>query len=69
MLSLVILAMGGVTSYARAKADVLGYDAKVGIAERADRLVALLVPAFFADLSTCRSCCTSRCGCSRSRRR
>ena len=31
--------MGAVTSYARAKADVLGYDAKVGIAERADRLV------------------------------
>lgn len=49
-LSLVILAMGAVTSYARAKADVLGYDAKVGIAERPDRLVGLLVPAFFGDL-------------------
>ena len=49
-LSLVILAMGAVTSYARAKADVLGYDAKVGIAERPDRLVGLLVPTFFADL-------------------
>jgi CDP-diacylglycerol--glycerol-3-phosphate 3-phosphatidyltransferase/CDP-diacylglycerol--inositol 3-phosphatidyltransferase len=49
-LSLVILAMGAVTSYARAKADVLGYDAKVGVAERPDRLVGLLVPAFFADL-------------------
>jgi CDP-diacylglycerol--glycerol-3-phosphate 3-phosphatidyltransferase len=50
VLSLVILAMGACTSYARAKADVLGYDAKVGIAERPDRLVGLLVPAFFADL-------------------
>ena len=50
VLSLVILAMGAVTSYARAKADVLGYDAKVGVAERPDRLVGLLVPAFFADL-------------------
>ena len=49
-MSLVILAMGAVTSYARAKADVLGYDAKVGVAERPDRLVGLLVPAFFADL-------------------
>jgi CDP-diacylglycerol--glycerol-3-phosphate 3-phosphatidyltransferase/CDP-diacylglycerol--inositol 3-phosphatidyltransferase len=50
VLSLVILAMGACTSYARAKADVLGYDAKVGVAERPDRLVGLLVPAFFADL-------------------
>lgn len=50
VLSLVILAMGAVTSYARAKADVLGYDAKVGIAERPDRLVGLLVPMFFADV-------------------
>jgi len=50
VLSLVILTMGAVTSYARAKADVLGYDAKVGIAERPDRLVGLLVPMFFADV-------------------
>jgi CDP-diacylglycerol--glycerol-3-phosphate 3-phosphatidyltransferase/CDP-diacylglycerol--inositol 3-phosphatidyltransferase len=50
VLTLVILVMGAVTSYARAKADVLGYDAKVGIAERPDRLVGLLVPTFFADL-------------------
>jgi CDP-diacylglycerol---glycerol-3-phosphate 3-phosphatidyltransferase len=49
-LALVILAMGAVTSYARAKADVLGYDAQVGIAERPDRLVGLLVPVFFADV-------------------
>jgi CDP-diacylglycerol---glycerol-3-phosphate 3-phosphatidyltransferase len=50
VLSLVVLAMGAVTSYARAKADHLGYDAKVGVAERPDRLVGFLVPAFFSDL-------------------
>ena len=50
VLSLVILVMGSVTSYARAKADHLGYDAKVGVAERPDRLVGFLVPTFFADL-------------------
>ena len=50
VLCLVILLMGAVTSYARAKADCLGYDAKVGIAERPDRLVGMLVPAFFADV-------------------
>lgn len=50
VLSLVVLVMGAVTSYARAKADHLGYDAKVGIAERPDRLVGMLVPAFFADV-------------------
>jgi CDP-diacylglycerol---glycerol-3-phosphate 3-phosphatidyltransferase len=43
VLCLVCLLMGGVTSYARAKAEGLGYGAKVGIAERADRLVAILV--------------------------
>ena len=49
VLCLVILLMGAVTSYARAKAEQLGYDAKVGIAERPDRLVGMLVPAFLAD--------------------
>lgn len=37
------LVMGNVTSYARAKAESLGLDAKGGIAERADRLVSILV--------------------------
>ncbi|MFC5730125.1 MULTISPECIES: phosphatidylinositol phosphate synthase [Nocardioides] len=37
------LVMGSVTSYARARAESLGMDAKGGIAERADRLVAVLV--------------------------
>lgn len=42
-LAIYCLAMGNVTSYARAKAESLGMQAKVGIAERADRLVFILV--------------------------
>jgi CDP-diacylglycerol--glycerol-3-phosphate 3-phosphatidyltransferase/CDP-diacylglycerol--inositol 3-phosphatidyltransferase len=42
-LSLICVVMGSVTSYARARAESLGYTAQVGIAERADRLVAVLV--------------------------
>jgi CDP-diacylglycerol--glycerol-3-phosphate 3-phosphatidyltransferase/CDP-diacylglycerol--inositol 3-phosphatidyltransferase len=42
-LSLVCLLMGAVTSYTRARAESLGFDAKVGIAERSDRLVAILL--------------------------
>jgi len=48
--SLDALVMGSVTSYARARAESLGMQAKGGIAERADRLVAVLVVAFFADV-------------------
>jgi CDP-diacylglycerol---glycerol-3-phosphate 3-phosphatidyltransferase len=43
VLALVCTVMGSVTSYARARAESLGFQAKVGIAERADRLVAILV--------------------------
>ena len=42
-LTLYCLVMGAVTSYARAKAESLGLQAKGGLAERADRLVAILV--------------------------
>lgn len=42
-LSLLCLVLGGLTSYARARAESLGMTAKGGIAERADRLVAVLV--------------------------
>ena len=49
-LSLACLILGSVVSYAKARAEGLGYTANVGIAERADRLVAVLVAAFFADL-------------------
>jgi CDP-diacylglycerol--glycerol-3-phosphate 3-phosphatidyltransferase/CDP-diacylglycerol--inositol 3-phosphatidyltransferase len=48
--SLYCLVMGGVTSYARAKAESLGLQAKGGIAERADRLVAILVMTGFAGI-------------------
>ncbi len=44
------LVMGSVTSYTRAKAESLGMQAKGGIAERADRLAAVLAITFFADL-------------------
>jgi CDP-diacylglycerol--glycerol-3-phosphate 3-phosphatidyltransferase/CDP-diacylglycerol--inositol 3-phosphatidyltransferase len=50
VLSLVCLAMGSVTSYARSKGEQLGYVAKTGLAERPDRLVGLLVPTFFGDV-------------------
>jgi CDP-diacylglycerol---glycerol-3-phosphate 3-phosphatidyltransferase len=50
VLALVCLVMGGVTSYARARAEGLGFEAKVGVAERADRLVAILVMTGFAAI-------------------
>ena len=43
VLSLVCLSMGMVTSYIRARAESLGYEAKGGLAERTDRLVIVLV--------------------------
>ena len=49
-LAIYCLTMGSVTSYARARAESLGMQAKVGIAERADRLVAILVITGLADL-------------------
>ncbi len=49
-LALACLILGSVVSYAKARAEGLGFSANVGIAERADRLVAVLVAAFFADL-------------------
>jgi CDP-diacylglycerol--glycerol-3-phosphate 3-phosphatidyltransferase len=42
-LTLYCLVMGAVTSYARARAESLGMQARGGIAERADRIVAILV--------------------------
>jgi len=50
VLTLICLVMGAVTSYARARAEGLGFQAKVGIAERADRLVAILVMTGFAAI-------------------
>ena len=57
-------AMGAVTSYARAKADGAGYDAKVGH-RRAPGPAGRRCWSRRSSptCSTCRSCCTSRCGC------
>ncbi|UMG94950.1 CDP-alcohol phosphatidyltransferase family protein [Nocardioides sp. TF02-7] len=44
------LVMGSVTSYARARAESLGMDAKGGIAERSDRLVSILVMTGLSDI-------------------
>jgi CDP-diacylglycerol--glycerol-3-phosphate 3-phosphatidyltransferase/CDP-diacylglycerol--inositol 3-phosphatidyltransferase len=49
-LTVYALVMGSVTSYARARAESLGFTAKGGLAERADRLVAVLVAAGLSDL-------------------
>ncbi len=43
VLSLACLVLGSLTSYVRARAESLGMEAKGGIAERSDRLVAILV--------------------------
>src|SRR4051794_34058325 len=50
-LAIYCLTMGSVTSYARARAESLGMQAKVGIAERSDRLVAILVVTGLADIA------------------
>ncbi len=49
-LALYCLVMGSVTSYARARAESLGMEARGGIAERADRLVAILVMTGFSEI-------------------
>ena len=46
-LALYNLAAGSIVSYARARAESLGMQATVGMAERADRLVAVLVATGF----------------------
>lgn len=42
-LAVVCILLGNLVSYARAKAESLGYRANIGIAERAERLVSVLV--------------------------
>ncbi|GAB3685319.1 phosphatidylinositol phosphate synthase [Angustibacter aerolatus] len=49
-LALACLCLGAVVSYAKARAEGLGMTANVGIAERADRLVAVLVTTAFVGL-------------------
>jgi len=48
--ALACLVLGGVVSYAKARAEGLGMTADVGIAERADRLVSTLVAAGLSGL-------------------
>jgi CDP-diacylglycerol--glycerol-3-phosphate 3-phosphatidyltransferase len=49
-LALYTLVTGWLTSYTRARAESLGYEAKIGLAARADRLVAVLVAAGLSDI-------------------
>ena len=49
-LTLYCLVMGATTSYARARAESLGMKAKGGLAERADRLVSILVMTGFSAI-------------------
>jgi len=49
-LSLWCLVFGNLTSYARARAESLGMDGKGGVAERADRLVAILAATGLSGL-------------------
>jgi CDP-diacylglycerol---glycerol-3-phosphate 3-phosphatidyltransferase len=48
--ALYVLVAGGVTSYAKARAEGLGMTANVGIAERSERLIAVLVLTGFSGL-------------------
>lgn len=50
MAATVCLVLGMVVSYARAKAESLGFTANVGVAERAERLVSVLVVTGFTGL-------------------
>lgn len=49
VLTLWCLVAGSITSYAKARAEALGMTANVGIAERADRLVSILVATGLSD--------------------
>lgn len=48
--ALLCLVMGQVTSYAKARAEAVGATANVGIAERAERLIVVLVAVFITGL-------------------
>jgi CDP-diacylglycerol--glycerol-3-phosphate 3-phosphatidyltransferase len=50
VLALLCLVVGSVVSYARARAEGLGMTAAVGIAERSERLVAVLITTGFVGL-------------------
>lgn len=44
------LLMGAAVPYVRARAEGLGYEANIGVAERADRLTVILVAVWFAGM-------------------
>jgi CDP-diacylglycerol--glycerol-3-phosphate 3-phosphatidyltransferase len=46
-ISLIALSSGLIVSYARARAEGLGFDCRVGIAQRAERILALGAPTLF----------------------
>ncbi len=48
--ALLCLVMGQVTSYAKARAEAVGATANVGIAERAERLIVVLLAVFITGL-------------------
>lgn len=50
MLPLAVLAMSMLISYERAKAESLGFDARGGLMERAERIIALLLGLLFEGL-------------------
>src|SRR5690606_27408283 len=50
-MALLCLVTGLSTSYARARAESLGFTARVGLMERADRLVVLGIAAIAAELT------------------
>ncbi len=49
-LALVCLVLGSTVSYVKARAEGLGFTANVGLAERGERIVAVLVGAGFVGL-------------------
>jgi CDP-diacylglycerol---glycerol-3-phosphate 3-phosphatidyltransferase len=51
VLALYCVVMGMTTSYARARAESLGFDARVGLAGRSDRLVLIAVAALVSSLT------------------
>ncbi|MEM7092224.1 MAG: CDP-alcohol phosphatidyltransferase family protein [Actinomycetota bacterium] len=50
ILPMAIMAAAMVTSYLRAKGELLGYDAKGGLMERAERYIAISVGLVFSDI-------------------
>src|SRR5881397_1264614 len=63
---LVALAASLIVSYTRARAEGLGLTAKVGIAQRAERVLLLGAPTLFSEPGTGERCCSGSSWCWRS---